>query len=280
LGGAARLRLSRPLPLRVGYIGLLRDPGEHRIAAGVEVLDPRPPALRRRGAARARADELATGSASPPVCVRVNELRAMGFAERGRRVGDWVVDPQWWAERRQQALTAVQRWSADHDVAAGMPLETLRQKSDLPTAELIPSLLDGAGLVVADGRVRAPDNGLPARVDEAVRAVEERLAAEPFRAPEAADLEKLNLGTQELAAAVRVGRLAKIADGVVLRADVFARAAEVLRSLAQPFTVAEAKNALKTTRRVAVPLLEALDKRGVTTRGDDGTRTLAESSGQ
>ena len=49
---AARLRLTRPLPLRVGDVGLLRDPGEHRIAAGIEVLDVRPPALRRRGAAR------------------------------------------------------------------------------------------------------------------------------------------------------------------------------------------------------------------------------------
>ena len=38
---AARLRLARPLPLRVGDIGLLRDPGEHRIAAGIEVLDVR-----------------------------------------------------------------------------------------------------------------------------------------------------------------------------------------------------------------------------------------------
>ena len=45
---AARLRLARPLPLRVGDIGLLRDPGEHRIAAG------------HRGARRA-----ATAAASP-----------------------------------------------------------------------------------------------------------------------------------------------------------------------------------------------------------------------
>lgn len=44
---AARLRLSRPLPLRVGDIGLLRDPGQHRIAAGIEVLDVAPPSLRR-----------------------------------------------------------------------------------------------------------------------------------------------------------------------------------------------------------------------------------------
>src|SRR6478735_4103214 len=140
LGTAARLRLPRPLPLRVGDIGLLRDPGEHRIAAGIEVLDVRPPRLRRRGAARDRADELATGRAHPPVCARTNELRAMGFEATGQRIGEWVVDPQWWAERRQQMMTAVKRWAADHDVAAGMPLETLRQQADLPTAELIPSL--------------------------------------------------------------------------------------------------------------------------------------------
>ena len=145
---AARLRLARPLPLRVGDIGLLRDPGEHRIAAGIEVLDVRPPQLRRRGAARVRADELATGRARPPVCARANELRAMGFQATGQRVGEWVVDPQWWAERRQQMMTAVQRWAAEHDVAAGMPLETLRQQVGLPAVELVPKLLDGTGLEV------------------------------------------------------------------------------------------------------------------------------------
>ena len=53
---AARLRLTRPLPLRVGDIGLLRDPGEHRIAAGIEVLDVRPPqaASPRRSAGQGR----------------------------------------------------------------------------------------------------------------------------------------------------------------------------------------------------------------------------------
>ncbi len=52
----------------------------------------RPPPLRRRGAARDRAEELATGRAHPPVCARANDLRAMGFPVTGRRVGDWIVD--------------------------------------------------------------------------------------------------------------------------------------------------------------------------------------------
>ncbi len=272
--GAARLRLDRPLPLRVADIGLLRDPGQHRIASGIEVLDVRPPALRRRGAARARADELATGRVRPPDCARAGELRAMGLSPRGERVGDWVVDPQWWAGRRDEATASVRRWAAEHDVAAGMPLEALRQQAGLPAAELVPPLLAGTGLEVADGLVRPPGAGLPARVDEAVRTLEKWLAAEPFRAPEADDLAGLRLGTRELAAAVRAGRLTRIADGVVLGPDALDRAAGVLARLPQPFTVSEARRALGTTRRVAVPLLERLDARRVTRRSDDGTREV------
>ncbi|OMC22337.1 selenocysteine-specific translation elongation factor [Mycobacterium colombiense] len=271
---AARLRLARSLPLRVGDIGLLRDPGQHRIAAGVEVLDVRPPGLRRRGAARARADELATGEAAAPEFARAADLRAMGLPPRGQRVGDWVVDPRWWAARREDAAAAVRRWAGDHDVAAGMPLETLRQQVGLPAADLVPKLLEGTGLEVTDGLVRPPGAGLPARVDKAVSAVEEWLAAEPFRAPEADELAELKLGPRELAAAVRAGRLTRIADGVVLGPDALDRAAGVLAALPQPFTVSEARRALGTTRRVAVPLLEQLDARRVTRRGDDGTRVV------
>jgi selenocysteine-specific elongation factor len=275
LGTAAtRLRLTRPLPLRVGDIGLLRDPGEHRIAAGIEVLDVRPPQLRRRGAARARAEELASGRARPPVCARTDELRAMGFAVTGLPVGEWVVDPRWWAERRQQVMTAVQRWSTEHDVAAGMPLESLRQQVGLPAAELVPKLLEGTDLEVGDGVVRPPGAVLPPRVDKAVRAVEKWLAADPFRALEADELAELKLGARELAAAARAGRLTRVADGVVLGADAFDRAAAILKTLPQPFTVSEAKRALSTTRRVAVPLLEQLDARRMTRRADDGTRTV------
>jgi selenocysteine-specific elongation factor len=275
LGDAgARLRLSRALPLRVGDIGLLRDPGGHRIAAGIEVLDVRPPALRRRGAARSRAAQIATGEVPPPQCARAEELRAMGFPATGQRIGDWVVDPTWWAQRRQLMMTAVQAWTAEHDIAAGMPMETLRQQVGLPSADLLAPLLDGTGLQVTDGVVTAPGAGLPPHVDKAVRTVEEWLAAEPFRAPEADELAGLDLGPRELAAAVRAGRLTRIADGVVLGADALNRAAAILTTLPQPFTVAEAKRALDTTRRVAVPLLEELDRRRVTQRRDDGTRAL------
>ncbi|KGI66893.1 SelB C-terminal domain-containing protein [Mycolicibacterium rufum] len=272
---AARLRLARPLPLRIGDIGLLRDPGEHRIAAGIDVLDVAPPALRRRGDARARAAELATARVRPPVCARGKDLRAMGFGLTGERVGEWVVDPTWWAQRRTLVTAAVQRWSDGHDIAAGMPAEELRRELQLPALDLVSALVAGTGLEVADGRIRRPGAALPERVEKAVQTLEDRLALEPFRAPESDELTALRLGPKELAAAVRAGRLARIADGVVLGPDVYDRAAAALAGVPQPFTAAEAKRALGTTRRVAIPLLEALDARGVTRRRPDGSRDLA-----
>ncbi|WP_422743194.1 SelB C-terminal domain-containing protein [Mycobacterium sp. WMMD1722] len=274
---AARLRLARPLPLRVGDIGVLRDPGAHRIAAGVQVLDVAPPPLRRRGAARARAADLAGGQAPPPVLARRAALSAMGLPEVGTRIGDWVVDPRWWAGKRTAALEAVRAWAADHDVAAGMPIEALRRRLDLPDPELIAPLLEDTGLRLADGLVRSPGAGLPPRVDQAVQAVEQRLADAPFRAPEADELTAVHLGPRELAAAVRAGRLIRIADGVVLGADALQRAAQVLRTLPQPFTVSEAKRALGTTRRVAIPLLESTDRQGITKRLPNGSRTVVDT---
>ena len=44
--------------------------------------------------------------------------------------------------------------------------------------------------------------------------------------------------------------------------------------LEQPFTTSEARQALGTTRRVAIPLLEHLDGRGWTRRVDAGHREI------
>jgi selenocysteine-specific elongation factor len=48
----------------------------------------------------------------------------------------------------------------------------------------------------------------------------------------------------------------------------------VLTTLPAPFTVSQARAALGTSRRVAVPLLEMLDRDGVTESSPDGTRRL------
>jgi selenocysteine-specific elongation factor len=130
------------------------------------------------------------------------------------------------------------------------------------------------GLTVRDGRVLAAEPGLPAELAEAVAAVRAGLAAAPFAAPDADRLGKLGLGRAELAAATRVGALLKVADGVYLLPGADRAAAAVLAGLPQPFRLSEARQALGTSRRVAVPLLRLLDRGGLTERLPDDRRRV------
>jgi selenocysteine-specific elongation factor len=136
----------------------------------------------------------------------------------------------------------------------------------------------GAGeeLVLQDGRIVGPAGvGLPAEIRAGVEAVRADLAEAPFVAPEAYRLAELGLGRRELAAAARAGALLRVADGIYLLPGADSAAAAVLAGLPQPFTLSEARRALGTTRRVAVPLLELLDARGLTRRDPDDRRILA-----
>jgi selenocysteine-specific elongation factor len=66
---------------------------------------------------------------------------------------------------------------------------------------------------------------------------------------------------------------------VILAADAGGQAARILAGLPQPFTAAEARQALQTTRRVVTLLLEWLDRKGVTWRLPDDRRTMREPAG-
>ncbi|MGZ4632993.1 MAG: SelB domain-containing protein, partial [Actinomycetes bacterium] len=115
---------------------------------------------------------------------------------------------------------------------------------------------------------------LPPDVRRSVDALRADLTAEPFAAPDAARLLALGLGRRQLAAAVRAGELLVLDDTIVLLPDAPERAREALHGLPSTFTVSEARQAWKTTRRVALPLLDLLDRSGVTIRRPDGSRQL------
>ncbi|MFF7716061.1 SelB C-terminal domain-containing protein [Streptomyces sp. NPDC007988] len=283
----ARLRLARALPLRIADRALLRDPGRHRIPAGVTVLDVRPPALTRRGSAAARARELRAVSETPDGAgelrrrglVRRTDLLAMGVEPPVEPVaGDWLADPAHWAALRDRLHRAVEEHAGRHPLEPGLPLEAARQALGVPDRALVEALLaSGTGLRQRDGRVYGSRNrpALPPPVRDAVDAVCADLSRAPFRAPETERLRELGLTPRMLAAAEAAGVLLRIGDGIVLLPDADARAAAVLSRIDQPFTASQARRALDTTRRVAIPLLEHLDRHGWTVRLDGSLRRCA-----
>jgi selenocysteine-specific elongation factor len=126
------------------------------------------------------------------------------------------------------------------------------------------------------GRAQAPGPPLPAPVASAVQAVLADLADAPFQAPNAERLQELGIDTRAAAAAERAGLVRRLPGNILLAPDAPERAARILAGLPQPFTTSDARQALGTSRRVAIPLLEWLDRAGVTRRLPDDRRLVRE----
>lgn len=284
----ARISLAHPLPLQLLDRFVVRSPGGRHVVAGVEAVDLRPPELNRRGDARRRAEELsAQNSFRDPA----SYLRRVGFA----RVDDLARDgfttaapPQgiiafrdWWiaasqVTRWKHTLTdALHAHTAAHPLAPGMPRKAAMDALGLQEEGLLGLAIAAAKAESSEGVLRLPGQRADlGAAERGVAAIEERLKAEPFAAPEADDLTELGLGPKELAAAERAGRLLRLKQGIVLLPSAPEEARRRLAGLEQPFTLSAARQALGTTRRVAIPLLEYLDAQRITRRGDGGQRTL------
>ncbi|WP_019970440.1 selenocysteine-specific translation elongation factor [Mycobacterium sp. 141] len=284
----ARLVLDRRLPLVLGDRLVLRHPGGRRVLGGAQVLDADPPALRRRGDSARRVGALAGMDPHGDVLVEVarrgvvteEHLHRLSFRTDEAPIGVCVIG-HWWVhaptyEAWQQRLrTAVQELHERDPLAVGMSRGAACDLLALPDPALLDEISRAAGLDQAAGLIRRPgrpDDLGPA--ETAIAELIERLRDNPFHAPEADNLTALHLGARELAAAERAGRLLRLRDGVVLLPTAPALAMRELARLDQPFTTSEARQALGTTRRVAIPLLEHLDSRGWTRRLDAGHREI------
>jgi selenocysteine-specific elongation factor len=242
--------------------------------------------------------------------LRAPALVAAGLTDLPAAVaGDWRADPAHWSALRAELSVAVAAFCADDPLAPGMPAEAARASLRLPARDLVTALVGGD--VTRDGgylRISArqavepapaPDPGprpahvsassaqvsadaaasaarLPPAIAAAVRTVLDDLAREPFAAPDTERLRGLGLDAKALATAARAGLLLRVADLVVLAPDAAAQAAATLAELDQPFTTSQARQALRTSRRVAIPLLEYLDRARITERLPGDFRRIRE----
>ncbi|TDT34365.1 selenocysteine-specific translation elongation factor [Naumannella halotolerans] len=285
----ARVRLQRSLPLAPGDRVVLRDPGSARIAGAV-VLDVDPPQFTRRGDAARRADALAAGASA--VDARA-EVRRRGVVARSELVllgvtgadgpppagvvdvGPWWLDEDWLSAASRKLRDAVVEGHRSDPLAAGLSQGAAIELLGLPDPSLLATVTDRAGsLQLAGGYVADPDHTGMGEAEQALRRIEQRLASHPFDAPEADQLTAEGIGTRELAAAEHRGRLLRLTDAVVVLPNAPALAMRTLEGLSQPFTTSQARQALGATRRVAIPLLEHLDRRGWTRRIDGGHREV------
>ena len=283
-----RLSVASPVPVSYGDRVLLRDPGSRKVI-GADVLDPLPrPLARRRGAAARRGVELTEMAAGPDPdgelrrrgYETVENFSRLGLGRPGTEpIGRWLLDPSTRSQLAERLALLAAIHSQRDPLDAGLAASAVARSLGLPDARLLSAVIRPpwqlrAGRVTSLG-ASVPD--LPAEVEERIQRVRERLRDNAFDAPTPTEFAELELSPAMLTAAVRVGLLITVGDGVFLRPEAQDAAQERLQTLPQPFTTSQARTALQTSRRVALPVLQWLDAAGVTVRLPDDRRRLTGS---
>ncbi|CAN5198174.1 selenocysteine-specific translation elongation factor [soil metagenome] len=245
--GLVRLHLPRPLPLARGDRYVLREAGRGETVGGGEVLDVDPVLP----ASRARPDRSVDRVVAERGWVDADVLALLTGERRPPTVGRWVVAPEVLAATSDRIVAMV---------ADAGPLGVDVAGLDERHRAVLDSLAD---LVVVGGRARHSVGGDPLAEHPFVAA----LAAEPFGPPGPDGVDRAEL--REL---VRRGLVVE-QDGVWFAPAAVDAAAQVVAGLlaAQPegVTMAAIRDALRTTRRYAIPLVNRLDATGVTRRRGD-----------
>ena len=305
-GGMVNLRFNAPLPLQPGDRFVLRESGAQETVGGGQVLDPVPgerPAGRR--ARQRRMAQLQTLRAALDTDDRFTLTGEMveqrlivdaGFlaalagvddVDEAARMAGLVAVGTAWASR-----SAVARWTeavgaflaefhAEQPLSVGAPRDQVgaalvETGCPPPFGDEVLRLIASRGDVVQDGPTYRLPNHRVELSNEQI-AIRERLLelldATPFSPPDLDPAARSAGATPELVRALQTGgELVALSDRVAYTAAALEQAARQLTELyhqSGAFTAAMARERLGTTRKYVVPLLEELDRRGITRRVGD-----------
>jgi selenocysteine-specific elongation factor len=299
----ARLRLDSPIVAFVGDRFVVRDSSEQNTIAGGTVLDPDADQANFRSSAqiqflRARA----TAPHDIDVCVR-SEIALREFVLRKavlnkspfsdaeisealarlQRAGEIVLcseiaaDRNTWQQLRGQATSLIDEAHKGNPERAGLDLNELRSTLRVQESNVFEALM--ADLCVKDfirkGSAIARISHrslLPAKLQPVERKIREALSGKPFDPPPRREIETDRHAQQVLRFLIDSAEVIEVGPDAVLLRDNFehmkARITEFI-SKHGPATVSELRQALESSRRIMVPLLERLDRDGVTRRVED-----------
>ena len=308
-----QLRFEKPSFLFAGDRFIVRDWAEQNTLAGGIVLDP--DSSRRLFRNKTRLRFLSERAQSPGDVLRFAGSQVMheGGGRRSQLLlksrfsvdaissavsrldaegkivcrGDYVFDSAKWQVLRGRAADAIDKHHRAHPEEMGLSLTELLRilKTDLPVEELFDAFVGDlyAGDFVRTGAAirRATHRpALPANLQAAGAKLRSTLAAKPFDPPSRKELAPDPVSQQALRFLIATGEAVEINVEVLMAAENVRRATELIRQFIRehgPATVSELRQTLGSSRRVVVPLLERLDRDGVTLRQDD-RRALSRNS--
>jgi selenocysteine-specific elongation factor len=292
----AHLKLASAIFAFIGDRFVVRDSAQQHTIAGGIVLDP-------DGDDKSVASSIALDNVDS--LVRATVAR-QGFARRGsllsksrfsadeisealinlEKNGEIIVCQhiaagcEFWRKLRAWAIGLIDAAHKETPERAGFDLGELRSALRTQEPEVFESLVADlcAGDFVRKGSVIARTSyrpTLPVHAQSVEKRIRGALAEQPFDPPSRKAIESDPQARQVVRFLIENGDVTELALDVVLLRESFERMkSQVTEFISKngPATVSQLRQALGSSRRVMVPLLERLDRDGVTTRAGDKRR--------
>ncbi|MDA1273963.1 MAG: selenocysteine-specific translation elongation factor [Verrucomicrobia bacterium] len=206
----------------------------------------------------------------------VSELVKLGEAMSSN---GWVIATSWWKRNRTLAEQAIDEEHRLRPQNLGLQITDLRRSLtkqvpvaelfDLLTADLCRDACVQSGTTI---RRRSHKPALPPELQAAGIRLRGLLSAKPAEPPSKKELTPDKTAQQALRFMLQTGEAVEISTEVVLLTDAYSQAvAGIKKHLSRrgTATVSELRQVVGASRRIVIPLLERLDREGVTRRDGD-----------
>lgn len=306
--GLVQFLLVKPVNLNKGDLFIIRQLSPSLTLGGGQVLDPYPPRHKRFAQdVIAALDTLERGSPDDMVlqavrqrepCAEkdisgilplspeaVNEIlaRLLG-TERVIDLGRHLYSDTGWSGISERITTLLQQFHERYPLRNGLGKEEVRRSLGLQSrvfSEIVQRLCADEVIAEQAGALRlfAFEIRLSAAHEKIASALLAALGRDPLAPPNLSDLRKtLDLDDDLLDVLAEKDRIVRVDTDLVYSREAYQTAVDKVRELLARdgrATVAQVRNAFGTSRKYVLPLLEQMDRDGVTKRDGD-ERTLAD----
>ena len=197
--------------------------------------------------------------------------------------GNFIIDKKWWSEIYEIAGNRIKTIHEKHPELPGIDISQLRtfMKKRVFDSKLFEFLIDQlckSGFTKKDTIISIDSHkaSLPNHLTSSGKKIISLLDANPLEPPNPKEIINSENDEAALKFLLQTNEAIQLDEKVILLSKNYNKAVDKIRSYITqngPATAADLRKALSSTRRVIIPLLEHLDKEGITFRSGD-TRVL------
>ena len=197
--------------------------------------------------------------------------------------GNFIIDKKWWSEINEIAGNRIKTIHEKHPELPGIDISQLRtfMKKRVFDSKLFEFLIDQlckSGFTKKDTILSIDSHkaSLPNYLTSSGKKIISLLDANPLEPPNPKEIINSENDEAALKFLLQTNEAIQLDEKVILLSKNYNEAVDKIRSYITqngPATAADLRKALSSTRRVIIPLLEHLDKEGITFRSGD-TRVL------